>query len=121
VLEINVELPAELQGIVQKCMERDRGFITNSPGPSAPTEEDQAPAAEALWTPPLEAQAVAAMVVVALLAESLYWHAHKAPRLTKKDTIVWADFDNKAGDASFDVEASKLGPAISRHNRSFSP
>jgi eukaryotic-like serine/threonine-protein kinase len=32
----------------------------------------------------------------------LYWRAHRAPKLTERDTIVLADFDNKTGDPVFD-------------------
>ncbi len=35
-------------------------------------------------------------------AASLYLWSHRAPRLTDKDTIVLADFDNRTGDAIFD-------------------
>ena len=38
----------------------------------------------------------------AILAGVLYWRAHRAPKLTERDTIVLADFDNKTGDPVFD-------------------
>jgi serine/threonine protein kinase/tetratricopeptide (TPR) repeat protein len=45
----------------------------------------------------------AAVVLLALVAGGLYYHWHSAgPKLTDKDTIVLADFDNKTGDAAFD-------------------
>ncbi len=36
------------------------------------------------------------------MAGGLYWRAHRAPKLTERDTIVLADFDNKTGDPVFD-------------------
>jgi len=46
--------------------------------------------------------AVALMVCIAILAGVLYWRAHKVAKLTERDTIVLADFDNKTGDPLFD-------------------
>jgi eukaryotic-like serine/threonine-protein kinase len=43
-----------------------------------------------------------ATLVVAALAVGSYFYFHRTPKLTDKDTIVLADFDNKTGDAVFD-------------------
>src|SRR6202163_1989724 len=43
-----------------------------------------------------------AALTVALLAGGFYWRSRQAQRLTEKDTIVLADFDNRTGDAVFD-------------------
>ena len=43
----------------------------------------------------------AAAAIVALLGAT-YFYLHRAPKLTDKDTIVLADFDNKTGDPVFD-------------------
>jgi tetratricopeptide (TPR) repeat protein/predicted Ser/Thr protein kinase len=45
---------------------------------------------------------VAALLVAALIAGGLYYHAHRSKPLTDKDTIVLADFANSTGDAVFD-------------------
>jgi DNA-binding winged helix-turn-helix (wHTH) protein/tetratricopeptide (TPR) repeat protein len=45
---------------------------------------------------------VAAVAVVALLGGGWYWRSHRAPKLTEKDTIVVADFENRTGDPVFD-------------------
>jgi tetratricopeptide (TPR) repeat protein len=42
------------------------------------------------------------LLTAALVAAGLYYRSHRAARLTDKDTIVVADFDNKTGDAVFD-------------------
>jgi serine/threonine protein kinase len=46
--------------------------------------------------------AATAGLVAALMAGGLYWTAHRAPKLTDKDTLVLADFTNTTGDAVFD-------------------
>jgi TolB-like protein len=47
---------------------------------------------------------VIALAVAALLGSAVatYFYVHRAPRLTDKDTIVLADFENKTGDPVFD-------------------
>jgi eukaryotic-like serine/threonine-protein kinase len=41
-------------------------------------------------------------LIIAALAAGGYFYLHRTPKLTDKDTIVLADFDNKTGDAVFD-------------------
>jgi eukaryotic-like serine/threonine-protein kinase len=59
----------------------------------------------------------AAVVIVALIAGTLYWHSHSAAPaanatpLSEKDTVVLADFDNKTGDTVFD-DALKQALAV---------
>jgi len=43
-----------------------------------------------------------AALTVALFAGGFYWRSRQAQRLTEKDTIVLADFNNRTGDAAFD-------------------
>ena len=45
--------------------------------------------------------AIGAAALLALLAGT-YFYLHRAPKLTAKDTIVLADFENKTGDPVFD-------------------
>jgi hypothetical protein len=45
--------------------------------------------------------AFTAAAILALFAVA-YPYFHRAPRLTDKDTIILADFDNKTGDPVFD-------------------
>jgi eukaryotic-like serine/threonine-protein kinase len=51
------------------------------------------------------------VVVVALIAGSLYYRSHRSKPLTEKDTVVLADFDNKTGDTVFD-DALKQALAV---------
>ena len=46
--------------------------------------------------------ALIAAVVTAGLSLAGYLYSHRAPKLTDKDTIVLADFNNKTGDSDFD-------------------
>jgi eukaryotic-like serine/threonine-protein kinase len=39
---------------------------------------------------------------LAILAGTWYWRSHRTPKLTERDTIVLADFDNRTGDQVFD-------------------
>ena len=45
---------------------------------------------------------VALAVAGILIVAGLFWNSRRKPRLTEKDTIVLADFDNRTGDAVFD-------------------
>jgi DNA-binding winged helix-turn-helix (wHTH) protein/tetratricopeptide (TPR) repeat protein len=53
---------------------------------------------------PVAAFATAAilLVSVAILGGNWYWRSHRATKLTERDTIVVAHFDNKTGDPVFD-------------------
>ena len=68
---------------------------------SSPTENSaQVPAAKKSW---LKFAIPAAGLLLALVAGGFYYRStHQTPKLTSKDTIVLADFDNKSGDAVFD-------------------
>jgi len=48
------------------------------------------------------ATAAILLVSVAIVGGNWYWRSHRAPKLTGRDTIVVADFDNKTGDPVFD-------------------
>jgi tetratricopeptide (TPR) repeat protein len=61
--------------------------------------EPQATGARKLWKILVPAVVV---VAVALVAGGLYFRSRPAAPLTEKDTVVLADFDNKAGDPVFD-------------------
>ena len=45
--------------------------------------------------------AVGAAAILALFAAA-YFYLHRPPKLTAKDTIVLAEFENKTGDPVFD-------------------
>jgi DNA-binding winged helix-turn-helix (wHTH) protein/tetratricopeptide (TPR) repeat protein len=90
--------------------EEDGPAEPNQPaGPSAPSAADSA-RDDTLETHASEKRSTAwkwlatgAVIVCAVVVGAvLYWRAHRAPKLTERDTIVLADFDNKTGDPVFD-------------------
>ena len=46
--------------------------------------------------------AAGAVAILALVAATGYFSLHRPPKLTAKDTVVLADFENKTGDPVFD-------------------
>ena len=110
--QIAPQTPAALQRIVQRCLEKN-------PEQRFQSATDLAFALDALSdsgtliasaTAHLEGSsgrnkylAIAAVVIVALgLISGAYFYLHRPAKLTDKDTIVLADFDNKTGDPVFD-------------------
>jgi serine/threonine protein kinase len=83
-----------LEKIVNRCLEED----TERRWQSAAVLERELARVNA--TNPWRWVSVAAAVLVLFAAGYLY--LHRVPRLTDKDTIVLADFDNKTGDPVFD-------------------
>ncbi|MGO9366453.1 MAG: protein kinase domain-containing protein [Terriglobales bacterium] len=83
-------------------------LITPSPGsvPAAATSSGPASGSSVAASPPKKLGKFvipAALVVVALAAAGFYYRFHSGvSKLTDKDTIVLADFDNKTSDAAFD-------------------
>jgi eukaryotic-like serine/threonine-protein kinase len=123
VVRFNREIPAKLEDIINRALEKDRQLRYQSAsemrselqrlkrdtetGRVIAAGSGSALAARDSSTRPrknsrLKMAAAVAALGVAAAAGGLYYGAHRAKPLTDKDTIVLADFDNKTGDPVFD-------------------
>lgn len=111
---LNPGLPAELERIIGKCLEKDRNLRyqhaaevrtdlqrlkrdMDSTGLASSGKSAAAMGLARRWKAILSA----ASALLALTAAG-YFFLQRAPKLTDKDTIVLADFVNKTGDQVFD-------------------
>jgi tetratricopeptide (TPR) repeat protein len=85
----------KLEKIVNRCLEEEPGRRWQS---VAEVERELAKisVAKRPW------KAVSAAAAILALGAAAYFYLHRATRLTDKDTIVLADFENKTGDPVFD-------------------
>jgi eukaryotic-like serine/threonine-protein kinase len=84
-----------LEKIVNRCLEEDPERRWQSAA-ELERELDQVPRGASRW------KTVSAVAVIVAMGASAYAYLHRPPKLTDKDTIVVADFDNKTGDPVFD-------------------
>jgi tetratricopeptide (TPR) repeat protein len=95
----------KLERIVNRCLEEDPGrrwqTVSELEGQLAAL-----PAGARPWK-----SIVAAAAAILVLCAAGYFYLHRAPKLTTKDTIVLAEFENKTGDPVFD-ETLRQGLAV---------
>ncbi len=99
--ELNSTLPAKLVTTIDKALEKDRERRYQSSaemrGDLGRVNTKSAQPLPAKW----KWYATVALLIVIAVAGSLYWRSRNAIRLTDKDTIVLADWENQTSDRVF--------------------
>ena len=122
-VRLNPDVPAELERIIGKCLEKDRNLRyqnasevrtdlqrlkrdTESPrviaAPLTDASHREARGTSGPQAAKRRALITAAAVAIVGLAVAGYFYFHRVPKLTDKDTLVLADFTNTTGDPVFD-------------------
>ncbi len=117
-VRINPNLPAELERIIHRALEKDRTLRYQHASEMRAElqrlkrDSDQNRKG---FTPGIQAGSIAgkkrrkpvvigalALIAVLVLAAGIYFYAYRTPKLTAKDSVVVADFANTTGDPVFD-------------------
>ncbi len=115
--QINPAISQSLEAVILKALEKDRDLRYQHASDiradlqrlKRDTESSSVPAASTDYVMTalvrrrrVKLASAVGIGMAALIASGLYYHAHKTPPLTDKDTIVLADFANTTGDPVFD-------------------
>ena len=112
-VRLNPDLPAEMERIINKCLEKDRNLryqhaadirtdlqrLKRDSEPHKSTAAVGTPLARRTGRASWMIGAVALVILAVVVG---YQYFHRTPKLTEKDTIVLADFANTTGDPVFD-------------------
>jgi len=107
-VRLNPDLPAELERIIDKCLEKDRNLRYQHASDirtdlqRLKRDSDSGRAAAATSVPKRWKVIVPAATAVLAIVAAGYLYFHRKPKLTDRDTIVLADFTNTTGDPVFD-------------------
>ncbi len=110
--EVNSAIPRKLEQIINRAVEKHReqryqsaaeirADLQNIASGRSNKVDVRESRKRFRWLPLTAASAFLGIVIVAG-GWYWYWRSHRPPKLTERDTIVVADFDNKTGDAVFD-------------------
>jgi serine/threonine protein kinase/Flp pilus assembly protein TadD len=115
--ELNHEVPAKLEEMIHKALEKDRALRyqhaadirtdlerlkRDSESGRLATAGSGHAGRSAHGKAKLGRTLVSGLLLASMIAAVLYYRSHQSRPLTEKDTIVLADFNNKTGDAVFD-------------------
>jgi eukaryotic-like serine/threonine-protein kinase len=123
-VQVNPDIPSDLEQIIHKCLEKDRSLRyqhaceigtdlqrlkrdTDSSRPLAPASHEKRRQAARQWR-----WIVPVTLTIGLAAIIGYLYFRRTPpKLTDEDTVVLADFENRTGDPVFD-DALKQALAV---------
>ena len=104
-VRINPDLPAKLEDVINKALEKDRKLRYQSAADMRTDLQRVKRDTESGRSAPTAKAGRRGMMMgtaAVVLAAGAYFYFHRAAPLTDKDTIVLADFANTTGDAVFD-------------------
>ena len=113
-VRLNPEVPAELERIIDKCLEKDRDLRYQHASEirtdlqRLKRDTDSGRVATSATLPAATGSAKRWKLIVPVAAAALvllgagYFYLHRTPKLTDRDTIVLGDFTNTTGDPVFD-------------------